>query len=276
MPNEKIILIIIEGEKTEGQIFTNIEKVLFTGEKNGRANIILVQLPAKQNIYQLWKQLKKDEFQTDVVEVLRESSEAAARILTQYKRDDIAEAYLFFDFDIQHVQSEKNTEFINAIPDMLEAFSEETESGKLYINYPMVEALRDLDEGGDCGFHCVVQTSEMQKYKESVGSITKYHDSRKYDYLSWGKFCGLAVRRADCLKSNKRPGDCSRGGRGGSRPNVDHANFSQMFPQDLLYKCENNNFLVNGEVLVLCSIPLFLLDYLREPERKRLLGYMEA
>ena len=49
---------------------------------------------------------------------------------------------------------------------MLQSFDNETENGKLYISYPMVEALRDY-KPGICGDRtdCFVATTDMKEYK---------------------------------------------------------------------------------------------------------------
>lgn len=49
---------------------------------------------------------------------------------------------------------------------MLVSFDNETENGKLYISYPMVEALRDFEEGkcGKAG-QCLILVAEMGNYK---------------------------------------------------------------------------------------------------------------
>ena len=47
----------------------------------------------------LWQKLKEDEFETDVIEVVREYNETAKRKLEGYKCDDFMEVYLFFDYD---------------------------------------------------------------------------------------------------------------------------------------------------------------------------------
>ena len=196
MPNE-IILIIFEGEKTEKGLFKNIEDQFFNRTGRRASSNTLLLISAKQNIYMLWETLKKDEFQTDIVEVLRESDEKAAELLMHYSRDDISQTYLFFDYDIQHLKKDKDEERYKAIPQMLQVFSDETELGKLYINYPMVEALRDIDETESCEVHCIIDYDDLQNYKESVGKVTAFSDVKKYKFLTWKKFCRHAVRRAD-------------------------------------------------------------------------------
>lgn len=57
---------------------------------------------------------------------------------------------------------------VDAIVQMLKSFNNETENGKLYISYPMVEALRDY-KSGVCGDKaaCFVATADMKEYKNA-------------------------------------------------------------------------------------------------------------
>ena len=61
---------IVEGEAREPQIIDNISKVFFA-----HGNFKIITRPAGQNIYMLWKKLKEDDFETDLIEVLREGSD---------------------------------------------------------------------------------------------------------------------------------------------------------------------------------------------------------
>ena len=56
---------IVEGEVREPQIIDNISKVFFA-----HGNFKIITLPAEENIYMLWKKLKADDFDTDIIEVL--------------------------------------------------------------------------------------------------------------------------------------------------------------------------------------------------------------
>ncbi len=61
---------IVEGEVREPQIIDNILKVFFSHD-----SFKIITLPAEENIYMLWKKLKADDFDTDIIEVLRESND---------------------------------------------------------------------------------------------------------------------------------------------------------------------------------------------------------
>ena len=47
----------------------------------------------------LWKKLKADDFDTDIIEVLRESNKKIREQLEGLSRDDFSEVFLFFDYD---------------------------------------------------------------------------------------------------------------------------------------------------------------------------------
>ena len=88
-------LIVVEGEDRENIVLESVEAFFFKKDK-----LKYINLPAKQNIYMLWNILKEDDFQTDIVEVLRDNVDGVSEKLSGVARDDIDEVFLFFDFDI--------------------------------------------------------------------------------------------------------------------------------------------------------------------------------
>ena len=140
MTDRKYIAIIYEGEKTEYQLLNNLNKTFF----KDISELVPIMFPAGENIYMLWKQLKKDDFETDLIEVVREYNAEAAKVLQNYQRNDFMEIYLFFDYDgHQNNLGWFDGKATDILEEMLDTFCEETEFGKLYVNYPMVESLRD-------------------------------------------------------------------------------------------------------------------------------------
>ena len=85
---------IVEGEFREPQVIDNISKRFFN-----HGNCKLIPLPAGENIYMLWKKLEADDFETDIIEVLRESSKELQKLLEGLSREDFSEVFLFFDYD---------------------------------------------------------------------------------------------------------------------------------------------------------------------------------
>jgi hypothetical protein len=78
------------------------------------------------------------------VDVLSLLTERLHRIgdasLDGIRRSDISETYLFFDYDFHNNQLTLD-EINQRVEAMLNMFDEETENGKLYINYPMIECI---------------------------------------------------------------------------------------------------------------------------------------
>lgn len=160
MTDKKYIAIIYEGEKTESQLLNNLNKNFF----KDISELVPIMFPAGENIYMLWKQLKKDDFETDL--------------------------------------------------------------GKLYVNYPMVESLRDnkppLQEY--CFRNCAITLDDIGSYKHSVHTLQDYQDFRKLDHKKWGELMG----------------------------------------QHNLYIRQKEKYITLGKIAVINSFPLFLLEYFKE------------
>ena len=132
---KEFIAIISEGEKTEKQIINNLENNF----KNFSNKIIF--LSYKANIYNLFREIKEDE-DIDIISLLKEKQIKANKIrndvenidVSNINSNDISQIYLFFDYD-GHTENASDEE----IAKMLNKFDNETENGKLYISYPMVE-----------------------------------------------------------------------------------------------------------------------------------------
>lgn len=88
MIREKVkkIALIYEGVKTEENLFESIRNNFFVDT----AEVMLVTLPADGNIYMLWARLKEDDFDTDLIEVLKEMNQGISEKLKEisvWKRD---------------------------------------------------------------------------------------------------------------------------------------------------------------------------------------------
>lgn len=160
-----VTLFIVEGESRDLR-FAEKMKDLFL---KGRDDLRVICLPAAQNIYMLYERLAEEDFDLDVVEVLRETVPSAAKCLEGVERDSVDEVFLFFDYD-SHQNNAPGCESDALVEAMLLAFDNEHESGKLYISYPMVEALYDY-RAGQCQAHsgCFVDNSEIAQYKNKSG-----------------------------------------------------------------------------------------------------------
>ena len=143
-----MILLVFEGKDREVRIYKTIRELFF---KNVIKDDMYVSYCS--NIYSLYRKMKDlDIFEnegSDIVRLLKQEAAKHTEIpntLEQFEDSDaFAEIYLFFDYDIKQ-QDRFNTESVEVqnehIQEMLAFFNDETENGKLYINYPMVESIR--------------------------------------------------------------------------------------------------------------------------------------
>lgn len=142
--NKKRIAVIVEGQVRERQIFENVKKNFFSGKET----FDIITLSAGLNIYMLSQKIKEDDYETDIIEVIREYNEETAKQLEGFSRDSFQEIYLFFDYDRHTNNLTLEQDMEEKLVSMIQIFDNETENGKLYISYPMVEALRDIPNAG--------------------------------------------------------------------------------------------------------------------------------
>ena len=197
MANKAYKVVIVEGVKREVGIFDLINKLYF------KDSIKLIALPAGKNIYMLWNELKKDEYETDIVELLRESNSNAKEILNGLSRDDIGEVYLFFDYDA-HQNNLSETADISpneVIEEMLDIFNNETEHGKLYINYPMIESIRDFSNNTCNPFSkgCTWDLIRGKEYKTVSGENNKNALLGELTIDDWSDLIAFFLMRIGCL-----------------------------------------------------------------------------
>ncbi len=130
MSNNELHLFVFEGVRAES-IYVDMLEQHFLGKR------ISVKCVYDAEIYQLYKVLKEEEPDFDLVELLKERNKENAELLRDYTRDSFAYIYLFFDYDAHSTLADDDK-----IVEMLNFFNNETENGLLYISYPMLEAIR--------------------------------------------------------------------------------------------------------------------------------------
>ena len=211
----------------------------------------MISLSAEQNIYMLWKKLKEDDFETDIIEVLRSYSVEAESMLKGLTQSDFSEIFLFFDCDAnQNNLKAEDLPWDQVLLQMLETFSNETEHGKLYISYPMAEALRDAD-AGSCkpSTKCLWRRGELKQYKNDSGQNAQFQDHKKYDKSTWMELMNIYWWRVGCLF--------------GKSENFSFEEYRDEVDPKKIF--EKQIRLLNDDcVFVLSCFPEFLLDYFKK------------
>lgn len=247
MGNKKKMLLIYEGVKAEENLFNNLAKV-FLGS---RADVSILNCPADGNIYMLWTRLKKDEFETNAVDVLKEMSVIAKERLKNLRASDFSEIYLFFDYDGHNDNIPK--EYLNQdiLGEMLQTFNNETELGKLYVSYPMIESIKEINTKTKDYEQLFISLYEIATYKQNFCSKSDFSNYNCLDERHWLIACDASRKRASLLVNYKN--SCT------------YDEFIHNLHQEELYACQKQKYINNSHLLcILNSVPLFLLEYYGE------------
>lgn len=177
-----MILFVIEGERRESELLKSVCRLFFSGKRGQRVVFLYCG-----NIYNLYRDIcrKSDEgLPYTTLGLLRDR---ALKLGTQSELDgivesDVSEIYLFFDYDLHHTDlnktlsvDEKNAE----VSEMLDFFNDETGNGKLYVSYPMIEAIRYTKKLPDEDFHSyTIALSDIGDFKRLSAEFSYYPNLR--------------------------------------------------------------------------------------------------
>lgn len=228
---------VVEGQKTEPIIINNLKKYFLKATNNTIVKVIYGTV-----IYKLYKEFfPNDTFDEDLelFPVIKENIEDAdGNILSGITRNQVSQIYLFFDYD-SHVTNADDIKLHN----MLKLFNNETENGKLYVSYPMVEAIKNLSD--DIDFKDTIVFSN-DTYKNLVSKNCNYNLKGLSNLTqdNWDLIIDEHCKKANFIVNNKFE-----------------------FPDNIIEQIEifvkqKEKYIdINDKVAVLSAFPLFLLDY---------------
>lgn len=247
-----MILFVFEGGKVEPTIFESVGKLFLSGEEF-RTVVCGFDLPT------LYSRLKNNG--EDLFRSLPLSENGIA--VPEGKRLDtfFSQIFLFFDYDFQNRMGlEKLNEILE---EMLEFFSDETENGKLYVNYPMVESLKYTKELPDGNYYEYVATRQecvKHKFKEKAEQFA-YSQAKAYRFIdlsktemtevqsNWESLRLQNVMKANYLLTgiNEMPDD------------------KATVNQSALFGAQKTKYVIpEDQVAILNSFPLFIFEYMKE------------
>ncbi|WP_088161835.1 hypothetical protein [Sphingobacterium sp. G1-14] len=236
------ILFVFEGEKTEDQIVTSFTKHVFKDR-----SVITCAFCAE--IYQLHRALA-DDGDLDTFSLLKNIPNNK-EILKDFNRDDFAEIYLFFDYDGHSTLASDDALF-----KMLEIFDEETDLGKLYISYPMVESIKHFSDELDFK-NLKVEAKENIKYKklvsEEAGKI--YLQFSKYTMEIWKSLLITHLSKMNYIVTDNY-----------ILPN-------QSFTQGKIFENQKEKYIEKDSTIsVLSGFPIFMFDYFGFTKFSKIIG----
>ncbi len=255
-----MILFVFEGRKREPDIFRTLEYLFFP-----KGQSIICSFG--NNIYELYRRMNELEGDGDIVSLLREINKDKPDnpFTGNMKSSDFSEIFLFFDYDFQNrnITLEQMNEQVSQ---MLALFNDETDQGKLYINYPMIEAIRYTKTLPDDHFleYCVSRTDcNDMGFKDMARQFSAYA-SLDFIVLDFRK--APATKTLEKLRENWRLLE---------RQNVIKANFlcndaselpakKDSISQQLIFDAQLSKFILpKEEVAILSAFPLFKFDYFK-------------
>lgn len=247
MSNNPVILFIVEGEKKDYRFIEEMTNCFFKGKYLAR----IINIPAKKNIYMLYNKLKEDDFETDIVELLRDESDEVKLTLKGIYRQNISQVYLFFDYDVHqnNIDRKNNIDGDNVLKEMLDFFDNETEQGKLYISYPMVEALYDYQENMCEAFsNCFIYISESGNYK-TISTLNNPRASYHFKIEEWEEILKIFPLKIKCLFNIT---------------SIDLKYYRENITPLSIFKMQEKVKNLYESIFVLSAFPEFLFDYFKE------------
>lgn len=179
MINEKIkILVLVEGEKTDYRLMNRLLQIYDISDSHEIVSY-------NTNIYTLYNEMFRDgdPASIDILQNLKEHErDPEKKKLFDERYSDIL---LIFDLDPQapEFSAEK-------ILEMSAFFVESSDMGKLYLNYPMVEAFYHMKDIPDMDYNSY--TASLDELRQHMYKQRVNRENRNHDYTKF------AVTRAEC------------------------------------------------------------------------------
>lgn len=234
--DKRKILVLVEGAKTDVRLIGYLMKIY---EIDVKYEIVSYNT----NIYTLYNEmfLEGDPDAMDILQILKEREQnQEIKKLFDEKYTDIL---LIFDFDPHDPQFSEEK-----IIRMMDYFVESSDMGKLYLNYPMVEAFYHMKSIPDKSFNnCCATISELKAgtYKKRVN-----HENRDKDYRKFARTreeCNIVIlqniAKAWSILNNI---SCVE-------------NTVPNFSEILMAQLKKLN--IDKEVFVLCTCVFYIIDY---------------
>ena len=226
-----LILFVFEGEKTEKDITNNLTQYFVNENTN-------VKCAFCADVYQLYDKICNDP-DLDTFSILQKIPKNHS-VLSGYKRSQFAEIYLFFDYDGHATNADDGV-----ILDLVQFFDEETDTGKIYFSYPMVEALKHISSKID--FEKLKVPAKINiKYKALVGTQSANHlkNLNGLTEENWKELIQMHLKKMNFI-----------------------VNDSFALPASIISQFEifNNQLTkyirVDSTIAVLSAFPIFIFDY---------------
>lgn len=258
-----MMLFVFEGKKTEPSIFKTLQKLYFP--QSEKAIICCFGY----NIYELYRLMNESDFTEDIVSVINNKiKDKPDNALKDFTDADFSEVYLFFDYDFQN-KNLPPSEIDKQLKSMLTFFNNETENGKLYVNYPMVESIKCTQKLPDADFiNYTITRTQCSDFKQFAAKNYSFYKSMDFMLIpadgKTGTLRNITPEKIDEIKTNW---EFLR------QQHISKANYicTENYEIPTEKECVNQNNIFESQmkkyiepsdsVSILNSFPLFLYEY---------------
>ncbi len=183
------------------------------------------------------------------------------------KSSDFSEIYLFFDYDFQNTNLSLG-EMNDHLRELLEMFNNETDNGKLFVSYPMVESLFYTKQLPDAHFvdYTISRSECMKRSFKDLARAFSYYGSLDFIELPYTGHHQAGKKEIDRVRQNwiwlvqqnvsKASYICE---------GVQHLPAKkEAVSQPRIFESQCLKYLRVGEkIAILNGFPLFLFDYFK-------------
>lgn len=237
--SRKSILLIVEGAKQEKALFRALLACY-------RLDLEYEIYSYGTNIYELYEKMFSDGMQDELslLGVLKERAAAGDRWLFDQDYSDIL---LVFDYDPQDDRFSPER-----LETMQDYFNESTDNGKLYVNYPMVEACKHFLKMPDAEFiNRMVTLDDVSRYKQIVGNASGYQSfERDFKKPDIDMLIAKTAAKAQLLS--------------GHEPRSEHEHCCNDIDHAVILRIQNETLRSCQKIWVLGTCLLFIPDYSTE------------
>lgn len=266
------VLFVLEGKAKEPALLDAVWEFVFSRYPDHKPPKVVYTYCT--HIYKLFKELS-DDLDLDLLGLLKEDDPDG--ILVDTDGDTFSSVYLFFDYDGHVNMPQKGDgghwDGDDILTEMLDLFDQETERGKLFVSYPMVEAIQHLDNmptdvstlvTAKCkGPHCPMRDTcperpscpPVKDYKTRVaGETPALANISRITHATWAEIIGYHLVTAALLHHGTSVIDST-------------ISQKEIFERQKSYIAQPC-----PKVVVLSGFPLFILDYLGAEQTRVLLS----
>lgn len=244
------LLLVVEGDKTEPRLMEHCFELL------NLEGVSYEIVPFSTNIYQLIRYVDENydgDFENIEIEaVLRELYPERATLLDGGFTDTV----LVFDYDPQDGAFDQSR-----LEEVMSLLKESTDLGKLFLNYPAVEALRDFSSYGERSFYdSAVRKDELAKggYKRVVRGRVPPPQFTDFKRLSSPDLANIIAMNVGKIQHLVAPMPIEDTVSWARRPNLTDE-YLELSLEDLLRL--QGKELSQGRVFICGTCLFFFLDY---------------